>query len=188
MGKIVAQTFVTLDGVMETPEKWQFPNELDSEALGAYVNEAYSSAEAVLLGRRTYEAFAGYWPSQPDTNPFAPLLNRKPKYVVTKTLKTLEWSNSMRVEGGVPDGVAKLRKSIAGSILIPGSATLVSGLTSHGLVDEYQVILHPVVVGRGKKLFQEGVEPTLFELVDTKTFKTGVIGLTYRSKGKAKLG
>jgi dihydrofolate reductase len=188
MRKLIAQTFVTLDGVMEAPEKWQFPNDLFDEAMGPYVFEAYGKADALLLGRVTYEGFAAYWPKQSDGDPFAKTINNVRKYVVSKTLRTLEWKNSTLLKGDVVEEVRTLKGQSGGDILIAGSAQLVSGLTPLGLIDEHQIVLHPVVVGRGKPLFKQGIDPTLFTLADTKTFGTGVVGLTYRYKGKAKLG
>jgi dihydrofolate reductase len=188
MSKVVAQTFVSLDGVMEAPDKWQLPNDLFDEAMGPYVGGSFDRAEALLLGRRTYEEFAGYWPSQPDSDPFAAQMNGLPKLVVSKTLKTLAWKNASLIDGNLIEEISKLRQRPGKDILIIGSGQLVSGLTPHGLIDEYQFILHPIVVGRGKKLFLEGTDPMLLQLVDAKTFGTGVVGLTYRPKGKAKLG
>jgi dihydrofolate reductase len=188
VSRVVAQTFVTLDGVMEAPEKWQLPNDLFDEAMGPFVGGSFEKAEALLLGRRTYEEFAAFWPAQPDSDPFAAQMNSLPKIVVTKTLKKLEWKNSTRLEGDLVEEVGRLRQRPGRDILIIGSGQLVSGLTPHGLIDEYQFILHPIVVGRGKKLFADGIDPTLLELVDSKAFGTGVIALTYRPRGKAKLG
>jgi dihydrofolate reductase len=188
MSRIVAQEFVSLDGVMEAPDKWQLPNGLfDEVGMGAYVGEAFTRAEALLLGRRTYEEFAGFWPQQPDSDPFAAIFNSLTKYVVTKTLRDLEWKNSKRIDGDLVAEVTKLKRRPGGDILIIGSAQLVSGLTSKRLIDEYQLIVHPIVVGRGKQLFAQGIDPTLFELIDTKTFSTGVAALRLKPKGPAKL-
>ena len=188
MGRIVAQEFVSLDGVMEAPDKWQLPNGLfDEVGMGAYVGDAFTNAEELLLGRRTYQEFAGFWPKQPDSDPFAKLLNGLPKYVVTKTLRELEWNNSKRVDGDLVAEVARLKQHHAGDVLIIGSAQLVSGLTAKRLIDEYQLIVHPIVVGRGKQLFAQGIDPTLFDLVDTKSFSTGVVALRVKPKGPAQV-
>lgn len=188
MRKVVAQTFLTLDGVMEAPEKWQLANNLFDEEMGKFVLAGYTAADALLLGRLTYQEFASFWPSQSDADPFAEKINGLPKFVVSKTLKTLEWKNSRLLTGDVAEEVAKLKQQPGRDILIPGSAQLVSGLTPHRLVDEYQLLIHPVVVGKGKRLFKEGIEPTLMRLVDTKTFGTGAVALTYGRKGRAVLG
>ena len=189
MGRIVAQTFVSLDGVMEAPDKWQLANGLFDEAgMGPYVGEAFTRADALLLGRRTYQEFAAFWPKQPDSDPFAALLNGMTKYVVTKTLRELEWKNSQRIDGDLISEVTKLRQRAGGDLLIIGSAQLVSGLTPKRLIDEYQLIVHPIIVGRGKQLFAQGIDPTLFELVDTKTFSTGVVALRLKPTGPAKIG
>jgi|SRR5215510_3974822 len=188
MRKLVAQTFVTLDGVMEAPDKWQFPNELFGDDAGAYCLASYQAAGALLLGRRTYEEFASFWPTQSDEDPFAKRINELPKYVASRTLKKLEWRGSHLIHGDVIKAVARLKEEPGGDVFIAGSAQLVNDLTQAGLIDEYQVLLHPIVVGQGKRLFDEGVEPTLFTLAETKTFGTGIIALVYRRKGKAVLG
>jgi len=187
MRKLVAQTFTTLDGVMEAPDKWQFPNELFGDDAAAYCLDAYKSAGGLLLGRVTYEEFAEFWPTQSDEDPFAKRINELPKYVVTRTLKTLAWVPAEAINE-IPAGVAKLKEGAGGDILIVGSAQVVNGLAKAGLIDEYQLFVHPIIVGRGKRLFDEGLDPTLFTLAETRTFGTGVIALTYQNKGKAALG
>ncbi len=159
MRKLVAQTFTTLDGVMEAPDKWQFPNELFGDDAAASCLDAYKSAGGLLLGR----------------------------VIVTRTLKTLAWGPAEAINE-IPAGVAKLKEGAGGDILIVGSAQVVNGLAKAGLIDEYQLFVHPIIVGRGKRLFDEGLDPTLFTLAETRTFGTGVIALTYQNKGKAALG
>jgi len=185
MRRLIASTFVTLDGVMEAPDKWQLKNDLFDEAMGPVVNAAYTAADSLLLGRVTYQEFAGFWPNQSDEDPFAKLINDMPKFVVSTTLQRLDWKNSHLIQGNVAGEVTKLKQQAGGDILIPGSAKLVSSLTDDGLIDEYQLFVHPVVVGRGKRLFQDGIDPRLLKLVDTQAFGTGVVVLTYRPKGKA---
>lgn len=188
MRKLMASTFVSLDGVMEAPDKWQLANNLFDDDMGKLIDETYTAADAMLLGRITYQEFASFWPTQSDEDPFARLMNGLPKFVVSRTLKTLEWKNSTQIKGNVADEVSKLKQQPGRNILIVGSAELVNGLTKSGLIDEYQLWVHPVVVGRGKHLFKDGIDPTLLRLVDTKTFGTGVAVLTYERKGKAVLG
>lgn len=188
MSRVVASAFVTLDGVMEAPDKWQFPNNLFEEEMGKLILESLEAADALLLGRVTYQEWAAFWPSQSDEDPFAKRINALPKYVVSKTLKTLEWKNSRLIKGNVAEEVSKLRQQPGRDLVILGSAQLVSGLTNHGLVDEYQLQVHPVVVGRGKRLFRDGIDPTLLKLVETRSFGTGVVALTYERRGKAVVG
>ena len=187
MRKLVAQTFITLDGVMEAPDKWQFPNELFGDDAAAYCLDAYETAGGLLLGRVTYEEFAGFWPTQGDDDPFAKRINELPKYVVTRTLKALAWGPAEAINE-IPAGVAKLKDGNGGDVLIVGSAQVVNGLAEAGLIDEYQLFVHPIIVGRGKRLFDPGLAPTLYTLTETKTFGTGIVVLTYRYKGKAALG
>jgi len=184
MGKLVAQTFLTIDGVMEAPDKWQLANGLFDDKMGEPIGAAFTSAGAILLGRVTYQEFAAFWPTAND--PFAQLLNEKPKYVVSNTLKTADWKNTQILKGDVMAAVAKLKKDTANDILIAGSAQLVSSLTNAGAIDEYQLFIHPVVVAKGKRLFKDGIDPTLFELISSQGFATGVIEARYRYKGKAR--
>jgi dihydrofolate reductase len=188
MRKLVASTFVSLDGVMEAPDKWQLANDLFDDDMGKLIDETYRAADAMLMGRVTYQEFASFWPTQSDDDPFAKTMNGMPKFVVSKTLKTLEWQNSTQIKGDVAAEVSRLKQQPGKNIAIVGSAQLVNGLTKDGLIDEYQLWVHPVVVGRGKHLFKDGIDPTLLKLVDTKTFGTGVVVLTYERKGKAVLG
>ena len=187
MRKLIAQTFVSLDGVMEAPDKWQLPNELFGDDAGAFVFKAYAAADALLLGRVTYEEFASFWPTQSDADPFAKRINELPKYVVSRTLKTFDWRGSRPIQGHLPDGVQRLKDEPGGDILIVGSAELVNSLAHDQLIDEYQLLVHPIIVGKGKHFFKDGVDPTLLSLAETETFGTGVIALTYRHKGRAVL-
>src|SRR5215472_12145145 len=132
MRKVVAQTFLSLDGVMEAPEKWQLTNDLLDEDAGAYVFEAYNAAGALLLGRVTYEQFAAFWPNQSDDDPFAKRINELPRYVVTRTLKTLDWRGSHAISNEVAGEVRKLKEESSGDVLIPGSSQLVNGLAGDG--------------------------------------------------------
>ena len=185
MSKLIAQTFLSIDGVMEAPNRWQLENGLFDDKMGDPIGATYQNAGALLLGRVTYKEWEGHWPKQAN-DPFAELLNDTPKYVVSNTLKTAEWKNTRILRGDAAAEVGKLKRETAKDILIPGSAQLVSSLTSKGLIDEYQLFIHPVVVAKGKRLFKDGIDPTLLELVSSQAFGTGVIEARYRSKGKAK--
>ena len=180
MRKVVAWELVALDGVMESPEKWsfQFHNDEMAEA-----NEAgMAEADAMLLGRVTYQEFASYWPYQNSAEqPFTDYLNNTPKFVVSRTLQEpLEWNNSTLIKENVAEEIAKLKEQPGKDIGIVGSGTLVRSLLADDLLDELSLMVHPVVLGSGKPLFEgEGGRKAL-ELVDSKTFGTGVLYLTYR--------
>jgi dihydrofolate reductase len=185
MGKLIAQTFLTIDGVMEAPDKWQLQNDLFDEKMGGPIGGAFESAGALLLGRVTYQEFAAHWPKQKD-DPFADLLNNMPKYVVSNTLKSADWKNTQILSGTAVDRVTNLKSRLDKEILLIGSAQLVSSLTDAGVIDEYQLFVHPVVVAKGKRLFKDGIDPTLLALESSQSFGTGVVELRYRYKGKAK--
>jgi dihydrofolate reductase len=135
-------------------------------------------ADVHLLGRVTYESFAGAWPER--EGPFADKMNSMPKYVVTTTLDELEWNNSTAIKGDVADEVATLKEQDGGPILVAGSRTLVHTLIENDLVDEYRLMVFPVVVGSGGRLFPESPDKLTLELTDTKMFETGVQVNTYR--------
>ena len=179
MRKLIVSEFVTLDGVIEAPEEWQFP--YLSEDLSEQIVAEVHSAEASLLGRNTYEIFAASWP-QRTQNEFgvADKLNSEPKYVVSSSLENTEWNNSTLIKGDVEQAVRKLKQQEGGAIRIVGSATLVQSLMKTGLIDEFRLMVHPVVVGRGKHLFNDRLDMTGLELVESKTFKSGVVLLCYQ--------
>jgi dihydrofolate reductase len=184
MRKLIVTEFVTLDGVMEAPggepshphTGWVF-DFMGSEQQEFKLREVLE-ADAHLIGRVTYESFAGAWPEREGE--FADKMNSMPKYVVTTTLDGLEWNNSTPIKGNVPEEVAKLKEQDGGPILVAGSRTLVHTLMEHDLVDEYRLMVFPVVLGSGNRLFPESPDKTPLELVDTKTFATGVQVNTYR--------
>ena len=178
MRKVIASEFVSLDGVMEAPDRWQFPyfNDEMGEAVGAEM----AQADAMLLGRVTYQEFASYWPTSTD-EPFASHLNNTPKFVVSTTLEEpLEWQNSTLIKGNVAEEVTRLKQQPGGDISITGSGTLVRSLLAEDLLDELRLMVHPIVVGNGKRIFEEGGGQKALKLVDSKTFGTGVLYLTYQ--------
>jgi dihydrofolate reductase len=180
MRKVVASELVSLDGVMESPEKWsfQFHNDEMAEA-----NEAgMTAADAMLLGRVTYQEFASYWPYQNSADqPFTDYLNNTSKFVVSTTLaEPLEWQNSTLIKGNVAEEIAKLKQQPGKDIGIVGSGTLVRSLLRDDLLDELSLMVHPIVLGNGKRLFEEGGDQKMLELVDSKTFGTGILYLTYQ--------
>ncbi len=178
--RIVVTEFVSLDGVMESPEKWHFP--YFDEEMGQEIGAAMGQTDAMLMGRVNYEEWADFWPQQdPEENPAAGHMNGVRKYVVSTTLKEpLGWDNSTLIKENVAEEIARLKKGEGGDISISGSGTLVRSLLRDGLIDELRLMVHPVVVGSGKRLFEEGGDQIALALVDLRTFSTGVVYLTYR--------
>jgi dihydrofolate reductase len=181
MRKVVASEFVSLDGVVESPDKWHFPyfNDEMGDAIGA----AMAASDAMLMGRVLYEEWAAFWPKQnPDENPVAARMNGVRKYVVSTTLEEpLEWNNSILIGDNVAEEILRLKEQQAGKdISISGSPTLVRSLLEDDLLDELRLMVHPIVVGSGKRLFEEGSDQKALQLLDSKTFSTGVLYLTYQ--------
>jgi dihydrofolate reductase len=182
MRKVVAMELVSLDGVFEAPEEWAFSysNEEMEEANAA----GMASSDALLLGRVTYEAFAAFWPEQPGGTPMVDYINSVRKHVVSGTLEEpLGWNNSTLIKGDVAEGIAELKRQPGKDITIIGSGVLVRSLLGEGLLDELGLMVHPVILGRGKRLFEDGGDGKKLELVDSRTFGTGVVYLTYRPAG-----
>jgi dihydrofolate reductase len=177
MKKLVVSEFLTFDGIMEAPHEWSFP--YWSDEISKFKHAELFASDALLLGRVTYEGFAAAWPSMTDDMGYADRMNTFPKYVVTSTLSSLDWNGSQAIKGDVAAEVSKLKKGTGGNILVFGSADLVHTLREHDLVDEYQMMVYPIVRAQGKHLFQPGIDQSSLKLAGTKTFDTGVIVLTY---------
>jgi len=173
MGKLIAVEYVTLDGVFEEPA-WSLP--YFNEELGSWQHDNLFGAGAMLLGRRTYEGFKQAWPSMSDEDGFADRMNGMTKHVATTTLTEPEW-NARFLDGDVAEAVGKL-KTEPGDLLLNGSATLLNYLTRHNLVDEFRIMVYPVVTGEGRKLWDEGTKVAL-TLTRSWTTKTGVGVVTY---------
>jgi dihydrofolate reductase len=184
VGRIVVTEFVSLDGVMEDPGGsenfkyggWSFEFARGDEGDKFKLDEAVDSA-ALLLGRVTYEGFAAAWPSREGE--FADKFNNMPKYVVSSTLEDPDWNNSTVIKGDIPEEVAKLKDEIDGNIVVHGSARLVQALLEHDLVDELRLMVFPLVLGSGKRLFGETSDKKPLRLVDSKVVGDGVEILTY---------
>jgi dihydrofolate reductase len=184
MGRIVVTEFISLDGVIEDPggsedfrhSGWSFEIDRGEEG-GQFKLDETMNSSALLLGRTTYEGFAEAWPSRDGE--FADKFNNMPKYVVSSTLKDPEWTNSTVLDGDVAEEVSKLRQDLDGEIVVHGSAQLVQALVDHGLVDELRLMVFPVVLGAGKRLFGETSDRRRLRLTDSKTVGDGVAILTY---------
>jgi dihydrofolate reductase len=180
MRKVIASEIVSLDGVVESPQKWHFPyfNDEMGEAIGA----AMAASDAMLLGRVTYEEFAAFWPSQEGSDEdqeTTDYMNNTPKFVVSKTLEEpLEWNNSTLIKDNIVEEITNLKQQDGKDIAVHGSATLVQTLMQHDLVDRYRLLVYPVVVGKGKRLFKEGIPATL-KLLESQSFSSGVVALVY---------
>jgi dihydrofolate reductase len=181
MRRLVAGLFMSLDGVVESPERWQLPY-FDDE-MGQAVGAQLASSDALLLGRRTYQEFAAFWPNQPSDAPFADQMNALPKLVVSATLDTLEWKNSSVIRGNLAEELTKLKQQPGRDVNVTGSGTLVRSLLREGLLDELRLMVCPVVVGRGRHLFEDGGEQKALSLVSSRSFGTGVLQLTYQPAG-----
>jgi dihydrofolate reductase len=188
MGRVVVTEFVSLDGVLEDPGGaeefehggWVFEFERGADGDEFKLRELLD-AKAHLLGRVTYEGFAKAWPSR--TGEFADRLNNDPKYVVSSTLDNPEWTNTTVLRGDAASEVAKLREQVDGNILVAGSRTLVQTLLQAGLVDELRLMVFPVVLGKGRRLFEEGLDKRAFRLVESKPVgEDGVLTLVYRPR------
>jgi dihydrofolate reductase len=187
MGKLVVSEFVTVDGVMEDPGGgedfelggWAFQFERGAEGDQFKVNELFA-ADVLLLGRVTYEAFAGAWPGRTDEAGFADKFNSMPKYVVSTTLTDPSWNPTTVIREDVASEIARLKEQVSGDILVNGSARLVQTLRDHDLVDEYRLMVFPVVLGSGKRLFNEGRQTTPLRLASSQPVGSdGIVILTY---------
>jgi dihydrofolate reductase len=180
MRKIIASLFVSLDGVIEAPETWHFP--YFNDEMGQIVGAQMARRDTMLLGRRTYEEFAKYWPDQ--TGDIADEMNGTPKLVASTTLDTVEWANSSLIEGDVAAELARVKRGPGRDISIVGSATLVRSLLGAGVLDELHLLVHPIVVGQGQRLFVDGSDSIPLRLAESTTLSTGVLSLTYTQVGR----
>jgi dihydrofolate reductase len=181
MRKITVTTFLSLDGVMENPS-WTFPYWNDE--IARFKGEETTVNDVLLLGRVTYEGFAAAWPQLTDEASGGRYFNGVRKYVVSNTLEKVEWNNSQIIRGDILQEITKLKQQEGENLVVHGSGTLVQWLMQHDLVDCYRLLVYPVVLGQGKRLFQEGVTATL-QLVETRQFTSGVTALIYEPVRKA---
>lgn len=183
MRKIVVSEFLSADGVMEAPDTWQFP--FQTEEMGAITERQTSDTDAFLLGRVTYEIFAGFWPTMTN-NEFgvADKYNSVPKYVVSTTLQQADWNNSTLIKSNVIEEIRRLKQQPGGNIGIIGSGKLVHSLLEAGLIVEVQVLIHPIVLGKGMRLFADGYHSSM-KLADSKILANGVVYLSYQIEHQA---
>jgi len=177
MRKVIAALFISLDGVTESPEQWQFDH--FDDGMMAAMQSAIDAQDAILLGRVTYQDWVDYWPTSTD-EPFASFINNTPKYVVSTTLNKVEWQNSTLISGDLAAAINKLKQQPGKNIGTAGSPTLVRSLLQADLLDELLLMVHPVVAGKGKRLFKDGDDLKRLKLVDSKTTSTGVVIATYQ--------
>jgi len=185
--KVIVSEFVSLDGIIEGPS-WTF--RFTSEEQEKFKFDELAASDALLLGRVTYEGFAAAWPNmmeqysgprRAELGQYADMMNGYPKYVVSTTLEEpLEWNNSTLIKGNVAEEVSRLKQQPGKDILVFGSGDLVNTLMHHDLIDEYRLMVFPVVVGSGKRLFGDDIEKRILRLIETKTFGSGVVVLYYR--------
>lgn len=179
MRKLVANFFISLDGVVESPDQWHFP--YFDEEMGEAVGAGMAAADAMLMGRVLYQEWADYWPEQSGDEPFADHINAISKYVLSTTLDTVEWRNSTLIRGDVATEIGRLKEQPGQDIAMSGSISTVQWLLKEGLLDELRLLVHPIVVGGGmRRLFPEDYPRRPLRLVDSATFKSGVLYLTYR--------
>jgi dihydrofolate reductase len=190
MSKVVVIENLTLDGVMQAPGRpdedprggfsrggWALP--YSDEVLGGFMGQRMGTTRALVLGRRTYEDFASFWPAQTD-NPYTEVLDNTTKYVASSTLaEPLPWQNSELLEGDAADAVARLKEEPGGDLVVLGSGELTRSLMGRGLVDEFILLVHPLVLGEGRRLFPDGGPPAELRLVDSVTTTTGVVIASY---------
>jgi dihydrofolate reductase len=197
VGKVIVFTHLTLDGVMQAPGR------PDEDRRGGFAHGGWASARmdsasdsdvatgmgqsALLLGRRTYEDFAAFWPNQAEDNPFTAVLNESQKYVASRTLtEPLPWRNSTLLNGDVATAVTKLKEHLDKDLVVLGSGELVQSLIERDLVDQFVLLVHPLVLGTGRRLFRDGSTPVALQLSDVKATTTGVIVATYRPADRAR--
>jgi dihydrofolate reductase len=198
MRRLIVSTFLTLDGVMQAPGGPQEDDEGGfryggwsvsywDDLMGQVMGEATSKPFAMVLGRKTYDIMSAYWPNAPE-EAGGEVFNEATKYVASRGRPTLEWSNSVLIEGGAADGLAALKQQDGPELQVHGSSNLIQTLLRHNLIDEYRLWVFPVVIGSGKRLFADGAVPAGLRLVDSKVSTTGVVIGTYEPAGEIATG
>ena len=175
--RLVATEYLSLDGVFEEPGHWSFP--FFNDEAGQFKWRELQASDALLLGRKTYEGFAAAWPTMKGTGEFGQKMNSMTKYVVSSKLDKPEWAGSKLIKGNVVDEVRWLKQVPGKDLLLAGSAQLFNSLMTEKLIDLYRIMLHPIVLGKGRRLFADGVDQSVLDLKETKTFGSGIVILEY---------
>jgi dihydrofolate reductase len=176
MGKLIVTEFLTLDGVMEAPHTWSFPYWNDQ--ISDFKHGELLAATALLLGRVTYEGFAEAWPSRTDETGFADRINSMPKFVASSTLQDAQWTNSTVIRGNLAEEVGRLKQTPEAVVYIHGSGRLINSLAAHDLIDRYDLLVYPIVLGKGQRLFLDGTNVGL-SLAESRPMGSGVVLLSY---------
>lgn len=175
--RLVATEYLSLDGVFEEPGHWSGP--MFNEEAGQFKWAELQASDAQLLGRKTYEGFAAAWPKMEGTGDFGVKMNTMPKYVVSSTLQNADWPGSILIKGDVADEVRKLKQKPGRDLLLAGSGQLFNALMRENLIDVYRFMVHPVILGSGKRLFTDDTPKQQLRLIDTKTFSKGIVVMEY---------
>ncbi|MDQ1585149.1 MAG: hypothetical protein QOJ90_2598 [Actinomycetota bacterium] len=176
MGRIVSNFFISMDGVVESPDKWHFP--YFDDAMGEIVGSGMASSKSFMMGRKLYDEWSQYWPAQGPEVPFSEFINTIPKFVLSTTLKDPTWQNTTVISSDVAAGVQAVKDATDGDIGMSGSTTTVRWLLANGLLDELALLVHPIAVGSGVRLFENTATFPL-ELLSSETLKTGVLHVRY---------
>jgi dihydrofolate reductase len=190
--KLISGIFITLDGVVEAPgagdttlpDKRGWSHPFTDDEVGGFIMNGMASSDAMLLGRKTYQNFAAYWGPLGDENPIASQMNNQNKFVVSTTLDKVDWKNSTLLKGNVAEAITKLKQQPGKDISIVGSGTLVQSLLQLELIDELNLLICPIILGVGKRLFKEGVDTKVLNAVSSKTYRSGMTILTLQPKKK----
>jgi dihydrofolate reductase len=178
MRKLIVSTYLTLDARVDEIQGWAAP--YDDAASVSYHTDLLMNCDGLLLGRKTYEIFATIWPSRSGELAYVDKINKMTKYVASTTLTDLDWENSQLIEGDVAEGVAELKQQPGQDLVMYGCLDLMQSLLEHDLVDEYRLLVHPVLLGKGRSFFKDGAERVNLDLVDTTVIPGGVAVLTYQ--------
>jgi dihydrofolate reductase len=178
MRKIVVSTYMTMDGRVDELQDWSVP--YNDDRIAEYHADLLKNSDGLLLGRKTYEIFAAIWPARSGELPYIDKINSMAKYVASTTRTDLKWENSHPIEGDVVEGVAKLKQQSGQDLVIYGCPDLMHGLLEHDLIDEYRILVHPVLFGKGRSFLNDGAERVNLDLVDTTVISGGVVILTYQ--------
>jgi dihydrofolate reductase len=178
MRRVIASTFATLDGRVDDLPGWALP--FDDDAAARYHDDLLANSDGLLLGRKTYEIFAAIWPPRAGEFPYVDKINSMAKYVATTTARTLQWENSHVIAGDASAGVAELKQQDGRDLVLYGGQSFMHNLQEHDLIDEYRVLVHPVLLGKGRSLLRDGARRVDLELLDASVIPPGVAILTYR--------